>query len=76
MAATQVHDQPSSSAMQLPAAHREGIREVILPKDNERDLYELPVSTRADIRCHLVVDVDEALRGAIPSLPVKRATER
>jgi ATP-dependent Lon protease len=60
----------------LLAAHRAGIREVILPKANERDLDELPASTRADLRCHLVEDVEEALREAIPSLKLKTLTER
>jgi ATP-dependent Lon protease len=58
------------------AAHRAGIREVILPKANERDLDELPASTRTDLRCHLVEDVEEALREAIPSLKLRTATER
>jgi ATP-dependent Lon protease len=58
------------------AAHRAGIREVILPKANERDLDELPASTRADLRCHLVDDVEEALKEAIPSLKLRAATER
>jgi ATP-dependent Lon protease len=53
------------------AAHRAGIREVILPKANERDLDELPGGTRSALHFLLVEDVDEALREAIPRLQLK-----
>jgi ATP-dependent Lon protease len=58
------------------AAHRAGIREVILPKANERDLDELPGSTRSALRFVPVEDVDEALREAIPLLQLRTPIER
>ena len=49
-------------------AFRAGIREVVLPKDNEADLDDLPVEVRSEIRTHLAEDLGEvlahALRGA------------
>jgi ATP-dependent Lon protease len=42
------------------AAHRSGLREVIVPKDNAHDLVELPPTVRKEMRFHLVETVDEA----------------
>ncbi|WP_141731799.1 endopeptidase La [Oligoflexus tunisiensis] len=50
------------------AAHRAGIHEVMLPKANERDLDQLPESTRHALQFFLVDDMEEALREAIPPL--------
>jgi len=46
------------------AAHRCGIRHVILPRDNEADLAKLPVSVREDMRFTLVEHLDEVLEVA------------
>lgn len=43
----------------LLAAYRAGIRNVALPKDNERDLAELPEDVRADMTVHLISQVEE-----------------
>ncbi|TAM56916.1 MAG: endopeptidase La [Acidobacteria bacterium] len=52
------------------AAFRSGIREVILPEENEKDLEEVPEDVRNAIQFHLVKDMDEvipvALDGALP----------
>jgi ATP-dependent Lon protease len=54
------------------AAQRAGVRTVILPKENEPDLEELPSETRKELRFVLAEHVDEvleiALDGAKPSL--------
>jgi ATP-dependent Lon protease len=44
------------------AAHRAGITEVILPKDNEKDLEEIPEEVRDVLEFHLVESMDEVLR--------------
>ncbi len=44
------------------AAHRAGITEVILPKDNEKDLEEIPQEVRDVLEFHLVESMDEVLR--------------
>ena len=45
----------------LLAAHRAGIRAVLLPARNERDLDDLPKDVRAELTVHLVKRVDEVL---------------
>ncbi|HEY8039746.1 MAG TPA: endopeptidase La [Polyangiaceae bacterium] len=45
----------------LLAAHRAGIREVLVPARNERDLEELPKDIRAEMTVHLVKRVDQVL---------------
>jgi ATP-dependent Lon protease len=48
------------------AAHRAGIKRIILPKWNEKDLEELPKKVRKAIRFHLVETMDEVLKIALP----------
>jgi ATP-dependent Lon protease len=50
------------------AAHRAGIRRVILPKDNEKDLAELPEHVRAAMEFVAVEHTAEVLGAAIPEL--------
>jgi len=45
----------------LLAAHRAGIKEVLVPARNERDLDELPKDVREQMKVHLVKRVDEVL---------------
>ncbi len=51
------------------AAHRAGIRCVILPAENDKDLEELPDNVRAEMNFHLVSHMDEVLKLAL--LPVR-----
>jgi ATP-dependent Lon protease len=46
----------------LLAAHRAGIKEVIIPKDNEKDLVEIPKKVKDDIKITPVEFADEAIR--------------
>ena len=50
------------------AAHRAGIRKVILPKENAKDLPEIPQHVRDQLEIALVERVDEALAVAISGL--------
>ncbi|MFZ5482543.1 MAG: endopeptidase La [Myxococcota bacterium] len=43
------------------AARRAGITEVMMPKENERDLRDVPAQLRDQIRYHLVENVDQVL---------------
>jgi ATP-dependent Lon protease len=45
----------------LLAAHRAGIREVLVPARNERDLEDIPKDIRGELRVHLIKRVDEVL---------------
>ncbi|MBD2870475.1 endopeptidase La [Paenibacillus arenilitoris] len=51
------------------AAHRAGIRKVLLPKDNERDLRDIPDSVRNDMQFIPVSQMDEVLSHAL--IPVQ-----
>jgi len=42
-------------------AHRAGIKEIILPKSNARDLEEIPLQVREDLKFHLISKADEAI---------------
>ncbi len=49
----------------LLAAHRAGIKHVIIPKDNEKDLVDIPKKVREDIKITPVEYVDEVLKIAL-----------
>jgi ATP-dependent Lon protease len=56
------------------AAHRAGIRRVILPKANEKDLHELPDSIRRDMEFTLADRIENVLKAAIPELASRLST--
>ncbi|MBA3767759.1 MAG: endopeptidase La, partial [Acidobacteria bacterium] len=49
----------------LMAAHRFGISTILLPKDNEKDLIEVPEEVRAVMDVHLIETIDEVLALAL-----------
>jgi ATP-dependent Lon protease len=49
----------------LLAAHRAGIFEVLLPKDNQKDIAEVPENLRSAMRLHFVDTMDEVLKIAL-----------
>ncbi|MCL6648909.1 MAG: endopeptidase La, partial [Chloroflexi bacterium] len=54
------------------AAHRAGIRRVIVPAENRRDLAEIPRRVREEMEFHFVESMDEVLQLALGEpLPVK-----
>jgi len=53
----------------LLAAHRGGIKTVIIPKENERDLKEIPDNIKADIDIKAVKWIDEVLDIALKYQP-------
>jgi ATP-dependent Lon protease len=54
----------------LLAAHRAGIRTIILPKDNQKDLTDVPANIQEEFTVHLVETVDEVLKIALTRPPV------
>ncbi|MBI1918488.1 MAG: endopeptidase La [Planctomycetes bacterium] len=50
------------------AAHRNGIKHVILPRDNEDDLRELPPEVRQALTFTLAERIEDALAAALPEL--------
>jgi ATP-dependent Lon protease len=49
----------------LLAAHRLGLRTVILPKDNEKDLADIPPEIQAQMSIHFVDSMDDVLQLAL-----------
>ena len=49
----------------LLAAHRAGIKEVLIPKDNEKDLTDIPSKVKEDIKLTTVEIVEDVLKIAL-----------
>jgi len=49
----------------LLAAHRQGIHEVVIPAENEKDLPDIPENVRNDMKLHFVNSMDEVLKLAL-----------
>jgi ATP-dependent Lon protease len=45
----------------LLAAHRAGIREVLIPEKNKQDLDDVPTDVKAELKIHLISRVDQVL---------------
>ncbi|HJZ64054.1 MAG TPA: endopeptidase La [Candidatus Acidoferrum sp.] len=59
----------------LLAAHRMGLRTILLPKDNEKDLADIPQEILSSLTVHLVETMDEVLQIALekPIVPSEHA---
>ncbi len=53
------------------AAHRAGIKDVILPKENKKDLEDIPKSVSRDLQFHFVDHMDDVLKIALTK-PLKK----
>jgi ATP-dependent Lon protease len=49
----------------LLAAHRQGINEVVIPAENEKDLPDIPENVRNEMKLHFVNSMDEVLKLAL-----------
>lgn len=54
------------------AAHRAGIKQVIMPKDNKKDLEEIPASVRRELEFHFVSELDDVLPYALRPVASRR----
>src|SRR5688572_10653389 len=56
----------------LLAAHRAGVRTIIIPKDNEKDLADIPKNVLDVLNIHMVSHMDEVLKVALdgPLTPI------
>jgi ATP-dependent Lon protease len=54
----------------LLAANRYGINEAIMPKDNEKDLPDIPENIRNIMKLHFVESMDEVLKIALEREPI------
>jgi len=59
----------------LLAAHRGGVKHVIIPQENEKDLAEIPENVKDDLEIHCVKWMDEVLQIALDRMPVPRIAE-
>jgi ATP-dependent Lon protease len=60
----------------LLAALRSGIKDVIIPKDNEKDLRDMPKVILDKIKIHPVKFVDEVFTLALKTKPIKSKTKQ
>jgi ATP-dependent Lon protease len=60
----------------LLAALRSGIKDVIIPKDNEKDLRDMPKVILDKIKIHPVKFVDEVFTLALKGKPIRRKTKQ
>lgn len=58
------------------AAHRAGIRNIILPAENRRDLSDIPQNVRRKVEVKLVEHMDEVLSAALSESPLHVEKER
>jgi ATP-dependent Lon protease len=49
----------------LLAAHRMGLHNVVLPRDNEKDLDEIPADIKTELQIHFVDTMDQVLQLAL-----------
>jgi ATP-dependent Lon protease len=56
----------------LLAAHRAGVKTILLPKDNEKDLADIPKNVLDALNVHMVSSMDEVLKIALdgPLTPI------
>jgi ATP-dependent Lon protease len=47
------------------AAHRAGLKNIILPKDNEKDLADIPKNVLDSLNVYMVQTMDEVLKIAL-----------
>ena len=53
------------------AAHRAGVKNIILPKDNEKDLADIPKNVLDALDVYLVETMDEVLKIALAEPPAR-----
>ncbi len=51
------------------AAHRAGIKTIILPADNQKDLADIPANIKDEFSVHFVANMDEVLKIALTKAP-------
>lgn len=49
------------------AAHRAGIKEIVIPKENENDLKKIPESIKKSLKFHLIERVEEGIKFSLRS---------
>lgn len=58
------------------AAHRAGVKQVIVPENNKKDLEELPPYVLKDLQFHFVKHMDQVLEIALTKVPSSPASKK
>lgn len=58
------------------AAHRAGLKTVVLPKDNEKDLEDIPKSTKNDIEFIFAKNLEDVLSVALKKWPIGKENKK
>ena len=53
----------------LLAAHRGGVKQVVIPAENEKDLKEIPDNVKSKLQIHPVKWIEEVLQIALERMP-------
>ena len=64
------HDSKDSLKEKIIAAHRGGIKKVLIPKENEKDLTDIPENIKDKLVIKSVKWIDEIFETALEQLPV------
>ncbi len=59
----------------LLAAHRFGLKTIILSNDNKKDLADVPEEVRGDLTIHTVEMIDEVLNLALEDVKTEKVLE-
>jgi ATP-dependent Lon protease len=52
------------------AAHRAGIKHIVLPERNSKDIIDIPDTVRAELEIFFVKKIDEALEHTLEAIPL------
>ncbi len=58
------------------AAHRAGVKVIIAPENNRKDLSEFPENVLADLEFHFVKNMDEVLEIALVKPPTSAKSKK
>ncbi len=53
------------------AGHRAGLKVILAPKDNKKDLEDIPAEVKKDVKFIFVEEVEDALKEALTEWPIK-----
>ncbi len=55
----------------VTSAHRLGVKTIVLPKHNEKDLEDIPDHIKKDLKFHFADDMKDVIKAAIPTLKME-----
>lgn len=58
------------------AAHRAGIKEIVLPKGNKKNLRDIPDKVKKDLKFHFVSEIDDVIKIVFGSLDKKSSPKK